>query len=321
MNSMLRITYYIFMLLNFCIATADACTIDGRWYDPTGYLAPWTFVQDNSIFTGVMDQDPNKPHECGITMASGTINNMTLNASLYYGASRSRSGECILTTQVIGTFTEECYSIAGTWTDDGAAGQFQLNRVPITIIEPKTENDLIITAEPKMPAFKAVVAIDQFHSAFLNAAILPYTWHLVIDNEPIPGIRKFQMTLDDVSTTESNYEPDFNLLMAHETVQEKEVITPVTEGIVGGQLSLWVYYYKDNNSSNLYPASDLKIYNIKGTNPGQAAIESMLTDSMSQQIACQESRYKQFDADREGGIGLPLIGKNDKGKAIGGAGI
>jgi len=47
----------------------------------------------------------------------------------------------------------------------------------------------------------------------------------------------------------------------------------------------------------------------------------MLTDSMSQQIACQESRYKQFNADREGGIGLPLIGKNDKGKAIGGAGI
>ena len=42
---------------------------------------------------------------------------------------------------------------------------------------------------------------------------------------------------------------------------------------------------------------------------------------MSRQIACQESQYKQFKGDREGGIGNPVIGKDELEREVGGIGI
>lgn len=314
--------FAFFIILFFSNIFAYACTIEGRWYDPMGQMGPWTFTQDNMIFTGIADPDINS--KCGYVLATGTISNMNIYFDIY-NSIQDKSEGCDWSSKAAGTLTENCYSIIGSWTDNrGQTGEFHLNRVPIKIIEPKIDNDLIITPEPKMPAFKAVATIDQsnpFGTNLLRSNQQPYTWHLVIDNEPISGIRKFQMTLDDVSTQEPFYEPDFNLLISHEIINGQEVIQPVSGGIVGGKLSLGVYYYKDINNPSLYPASDLKIYNIKGTNPGQIAIESRLTDSMSRQIACQESRYKQFDAARENGVGYPLIGKDENNKPIGGAGI
>jgi len=52
------------------------------------------------------------------------------------------------------------------------------------------------------------------------------------------------MTLDDVSTTELNYEPDFNLLISHEIVDDEETAQPVANGIVRGQLSLMAIAFK-----------------------------------------------------------------------------
>jgi hypothetical protein len=61
---------------------------------------------------------------------------------------------------------------------------------------------------------------------------------------------------------------------------------------------------------------------VKGTNPGQAAIENLLTDFVSQHVACQESRYQHFVAPREGGIGFPNVGIEKKSKKrVGGVGI
>lgn len=74
------------------------------------------------------------------------------------------------------------------------------------------------------------------------------------------------------------YEPDFNLLIDHET-ENSHTNDPVLGGVAGGTLTLMVQYYQTVN--------DKKTYTIKGTNPGQVAIEQLLKDSMSRQIACQ----------------------------------
>ncbi len=65
---------------------------------------------------------------------------------------------------------------------------------------------------------------------------------------------------------------------------------------------------------------DEKEFVVKGTNPPKAWVLAELNPIM-QKIACVESRFRNFEARGDGGIGFPLIGTNDEGKRIGGIGI
>jgi hypothetical protein len=141
----------------------------------------------------------------------------------------------------------------------------------------------------------------------MNYEAPPFTWNVRLKHSPIPGVLEFDVLLDEVQTNDPIFTPNFNLL---KTAKKNE---PVAGGIMGGELTLSVDYYKS--------VRDEKKYLIKGTNPGQAAIEKILTDRVTRQVACQESRYKQFVADREGGIGFPVVGLNRYKQPIGGVGI
>lgn len=87
-------------------------------------------------------------------------------------------------------------------------------------------------------------------------------------------------------------------------------------GLRGGDLIVTVKYFSNTE--------DIEPYYILGTNPGKALIEAFLTDKTAQGLACVESRWKQFEAGREGGVGVPLIGQsniNGQWKKNGGVGI
>jgi len=73
-----------------------------------------------------------------------------------------------------------------------------------------------------------------------------------------------------------------------------------------------------NRINNEVATTNYKIY---GTNPGKYLIDIEIKDPIQANIACVESEYRQFDAPRENGQGLPLIGINEMGQKIGGVGI
>lgn len=81
----------ICLILYFINNIIIACTIEGRWYDPNGQMGPWTFVQDNTIFTGITD--PNENNECGSVFSAGTINNVTVYFDTYYSPA-NQPDEC-----------------------------------------------------------------------------------------------------------------------------------------------------------------------------------------------------------------------------------
>lgn len=101
---------------------------------------------------------------------------------------------------------------------------------------------------------------------------------------------------------------------------EDPIYTPnfdLLNGVRGGEMRLSVTYYNELSAS--------KKYSIKGTNPGEAAINEVIKGETLRHIACTESAYRQFKAIREGGVGIPLIGvskdKNNQYKEDGGIGL
>ena len=69
-----------------------------------------------------------------------------------------------------------------------------------------------------------------------------------------------------------------------------------------------------NSANNEIATANYKIY---GTNPGKYLIDSEIKDPIQASIACVESEYRQFDAPRENGQGLPLIGIDERGQKVG----
>lgn len=123
----------------------------------------------------------------------------------------------------------------------------------------------------------------------------------------IKGRSEYKADLPDITTELPAYTPDFNLL------RDKSVKTQIPGGIMGGYLTIEVELYKT--------VSDKQTFTIKGTNPGQAAIDQLLVDPIARKIACAESHYQHFDAAREGGVGFPNVGRTKDNVRRGGAGI
>lgn len=190
---------------------------------------------------------------------------------------------------------------------DGKTQEAIFVRIPIKIVEPN-QDELIITSEPRMPSFIArVESEDPTLLKTKRGDISAYTWGIRIKHD-IGSDLHIDARIEDFKSDSEIYRPNFDNL---KDIKEDGSILNLEGGVVGGELTLSIDYYENLHIEKKYTL-------LKGTNPGQAAIEQVLTDKTLRQIACQESRYKQFKAPREGGIG-PL--NTQFGKIRGGVGI
>lgn len=297
-------------------AIAAHCKFNGEWMlaDVPGGGVLFE-QQEMKVFMS----KPSKHPQCGELRIEGISDGSHFSLKQYM--TNTELEYCRSWTLYEGYFTNpDCSKVDGTLTmhlygmEDDIKAPFTWFRNIIQIISPAPGNDLIISAEPKMPAFEAEAKLvrpenlpfyqekGKFHTS--QPA---YTWHLGIMHNTVPNRVSHDTKLDDIHSDSKSYRPNFdNLKLAND--QNK-----VVGGIMGGELTVSVEYYQ--------AVKDEKKYIVKGTNPGVGEIDKILTTTMSRQIACQESKYKQFIALREGGIGFPVIGKTNNNKPIGGIGI
>jgi len=286
----------IIIILSGSKVFADGCNVDGMWFDPMNSNMEYSLSQNGTTFTGKSKYIDDK---CGAFILSGTINNNTVS----FEATSEKSGqgpECEIHERVSGTFGNNCTLLKGTTTDDKNSDEFNLYREPIKITSLIPASEFVISAEPRMPSFRAAAEVYIPSSmTFMNNLLprtneSPFTWKVKIKHE-LPK-RIVEGELNETVSNDGVYEPDFSQL----------------KWLLGGKLTLSVQYFHTMRDENTYI--------IKGTNPGKTRIEEIVTSPILRQIACMESRYKQFEAKREGGTGFPVVGVGKNGVS-GGIGI
>lgn len=280
--------FVIFLFPIIPFAAKPSCHLKGNWFDFSKSVIA-TFTSDSMGETGVFASS------CGRRQLTTIINGKHVIIAL--AVAPGSTGVCALDFKWIGEFSNDCSSIMGDLvTSSTSAVFFQwFFATGLEIVNP-SNSDLIISPEPKMPEFNASIRFTHLtHLPSIGNSTPPYKWSLKMDHV----LGETGIELHDELTANTD-EPFF---------------TPAFEnldGLRGGSFTLSVAYY-----DYLY---DRKSYVVKGTNPGKEAINQMLNTTM-RHIACQESGYRQFAANREGGVGFPLIGKDSKGKEVGGIGI
>ncbi len=285
----------------FCCHAAIAgenCNMNGDWYTLPGPQTVLHIKQTDASIEGKLDGSVGA---CTM-LVSGLVANNDVTYEMYM----SGEGCTGYRMEVKGSFNDNCSWIMGSFRivgEGNITGPVMLHRVPINIVSPDTPN-LIITAEPRMPeiTFKAKL-LTQMN---VNQFIPPFTWKMDF-MEKAAGI-VLHVRTDEVMTMENSFTPDFHNMI--DVNEEKHSERHIETDVMGGELTVKVNYYQNLQGE--------KKYKFKGTNPGQIEIEKMITDPTLRKIACAESRYKQFRADREGGVGFPEIGG---GGVSGGAGI
>ena len=300
------------------IAGSKKCSLKGEWFDAGTNTALFKFKQEGNNIT--MESKFIHP-TCGAMLTEGTIEKNNFN----FKAHMTNSDEpyCNAWSQIMGTIEpDDCAKLNGEITF-----HWMLNDVPyentlpfhwvrniVKITGPSPGNTLVITAEPRMPEFKATAVLQQpdpigylSRAGMINYSAPLFAWSVRIQHSPIPGKLDFDVFLDEAVTNEETFTPDFSLLKNNSNGEL------INGGVMGGELTLSVEYYK--------AMRDEKKYTIKGMNPGKTAIEQILTDSVTRYIACQESKYQQFEAKREGGIGFPVVGRDEDWQPKGGIGI
>lgn len=265
------------------------CNINGDWYQEGTPWYQFHFVQSGSVLLGTSPYP-----QCGGLIASGSVTQSGANFNV---TASSKEGFCDYSVNIKATFINSCSAMV--WRETGEKNGTTFIRIPIKIVEPKNQ-ELIISNEPHMPTFTARVEFeDPTFLKNLRSDIPAYTWGIRITHNIGSDLHTDAKT-DSFKTDSESYRPNFESL---KEVKPNGTIVKVEGGVVGGALTLSVEYYENLHIEKKYTI-------LKGTNPGQAAIEQVLTDKTLRQIACQESRYKHFDAPREGGIGKPN-GKTD----------
>lgn len=315
----LAIFLILFYFQTIALADNGLCSLNGQWFDTNLQNLPMYKLRqvDSKITRGEEATHPI----CGEYLIEGITNGKTFHFKLFM--SKTDDEYCRTWSEFFGEFSSsECSKIKGNYTFHWEFNNthyestvpFSWYRNIVKIISPDPKTELVITAEPKMPEFKAAAILEKpdplnylSRMTTVNYNSPPFAWNLRIKHSPIPGRLNFDVSLDEVTSNNPTFTPNFNLLR---TINKHELIDG---GIMGGELTLSVDYYK--------AVHDEKKYIIKGTNPGKTVIEKILTDTVTRQIACQESRYRQFKANREGGVGFPVIGLDDDNEPKGGAGI
>lgn len=306
----LYVLFYLTGITHVSFAGNNTCSLNGQWWDVhSGNQLPIFLKQDGPKISA---SHPLRDPMCGPIEINGVSNNI----SFFFEYTFSKPSEkemCKRSTYVSGKFnTTNCAIVEGTIETHvvidniphDSITPFKWYKNIVKITAPDVDKVLIITDEPSMPTFRAEAALERPDDfALLNAsekmkaAEAPFTWSINFQHQLTPA-RKLFDRLPEIATYDPSFVPNFNLL----------------EGIRGGILTFSVEYYKSMR--------DQKTYIVKGTNPGKDAIESILNDTISRHVACQESQYQQFVAEREGGIGFPNVGKDQRtNQRIGGVGI
>jgi|GEM_PF-7035702 len=303
-----RLFIFLLLLISSSNAFSDPkwCTLNGQWINMQNLGPVYKLKQMGSQ---VMIDELVGDSDCGSYLVDGVSDGHKFIFKFY--SSDSDKEYCRTWSQLVGEFTSpDCTRIQGEMTIHEEINNkpyetkmpFTWYRQFIEILDPFPGMEHYITAEPKMPLLQVqtILKMPIFNNIKLIDAINyntpPYTWSADIKHQ-LTEKRLLQDKLPTVTAYESYHKVDFNSL----------------GGMRGGTLTLSVDYY---NASK-----DEKKYIIKGTNPGKWAIEQVLTEPVLRHIACQESKYRQFEADREEGKGFPVVGKNKEGKKIGGVGI
>jgi len=294
---------FIFLIAMFNISLSFSqtknCNLSGGWFDddPGGGTGKWNLSQDGSNLTGYWRGMPDQT--CGRLLVSGTAGPSGFSFKAAY--ENQDQDSCKWWIKMDGTFTSSnCTSIQGNWIDStNYSSEFRWlnNNINFDIIKPNPGTVFTITKEPRMPELKAYARLKRRDEFDLIQSEKPFqfNWNVNIQYNLTPS-RIITDDLPKTTTDNGSYEPKFNLL----------------NGVRGGTLDLSVEYDNTLIANSTYP--------IDGTNPGKNLIEQLLIDDTSQHIACQESSYRQFDAELEAGQGLPLVGRTDQGE-VGGVGI
>jgi hypothetical protein len=277
----------------------NACNMNGDWYTSPNVPDIMHFKQTGDLVEGNVDAVSSS---CTLLITGMTGEN-EINFRMFFSGDNCPD----YYSDYKGQFSQDCTFLTGSLTIAGASIEpipVTMYRVPIKIVEPENDKELIITAEPQMPdlTFKARL----LSQPGLDANIPPFTWGINFKSI----IFQYLVAANEIETVDGLFKPSFENLI--DLGNSDYPGRPIKGNVMGGELKVSVTFYK-----NLH---DEKTYLIKGTNPGQLEIESVIADKALRQIACQESRYKQFDARREGGIGMPLIGYSEDG-VKGGVGI
>jgi len=282
---------YLFIILLVISKKSFANDFSGEWIWPNS-----TFF--NSIQISV-EQDNNRnnlsgysQNQCGPIHIAGVSNNNGLSLTLNINGNRIN---CPTWIRLIASCQNaDCTTVQGTWYDSnhliGTLVWIKKNK-KFYISSPVPGSIFSIDVESYMPSLNFKVN-NPFSSTTLK-------WSLKIDYHWRRG--KISAKLPTVTTDTNQYKPD---------------LSPWS--IIGGALTATVTHGSLDSVNNEIATSTYKIY---GTNPGKYLIDNEIKDPIQASIACVESEYRQFDAPRENGQGLPLIGINERGQKVGGIGI
>lgn len=272
------------------MAYAQSSKFDGRWtwIDSNSRLnlEEITLQQDEFVITGEIDS------KCGPMKIAGASSTNAIGVS--FNIQRS-SDECPNWIRIIAACNNDnCSELNGSWYDSNhLMGDLTWVKEDknFYIDSPKPGSKFLINTEPRMPSVAFTVKNNN-PTTFLG-------WLLKIDFHWRRG-RTGAILPMTITQNTNEYTPNLTSI-----------------GILGGDIITKVTY-DPLRKTNMTAIAKYIIY---GSNPGMELIEQVVDDPIQRKIACVESAYRQFEASRENGVGLPVIGKNKKGEKIGGVGI
>lgn len=273
----------------FLISRVFANDISGnwRWINSNAKLdlAKFTIREKDSKIEGTLQSN------CGLGSISGEINKNEIGIDL--NIETNSDEDCPTSIQLVAYCgNEDCSVINGSWYDSShLVGHLTWVKEDkdFYISSPKLGWEFSIDPQLNMPSMSFLVA-----SKYPPA---PLQWSLKNVFHWLRG--RTYASLPPVITNTNDYIPDIS-----------------SWGKLGGNVTTTVIYNPKKNSKIA-----IGNYRINGTNPGKFLIEQASQNAIQLKIACVESSFRQFEAEREGGEGFPLIGKNSRGKKVGGVGI
>ncbi|HSW94361.1 MAG TPA: hypothetical protein VLJ15_08440 [Gammaproteobacteria bacterium] len=282
--------HYLAIILLIMANRSFADDFSGEWIWPDSDFL-------NSIQINVRDYNNGNnlsgqaKNRYGFIYINGGYNENSISLIL---KSNERKENCPLWVNLIASCQDTgCTTMHGIWYDSNhLMGDLTLikNDKKFYISSPSPGSIFLIDTQSAMPQLSFTV-----HNPY---SLTLFQWSLKVGFHWKRG--RVNAKLPVVDTNTNDYEPDFS--------QWK---------IIGGNLNVTVKYNPSSLANKIATAN----YKIYGTNPGKSLIDLEINDPILSKIACVESGYRQFDAPRENGHGLPLIGVDEKGQKKGGIGI